>query len=160
MSKDTTEDSDDTGQSGYITSNGTGTGVIPTFTIGSSGNWSFANSPIVFTSVKPSVPDTTCGASFIRSCFPLDWDVIAVNIKYTYDEIYVDLQVRGEFDQDEMSDFWDEKMYQKESSWDPQHGETTNFKFKLGQSDGDKLKVVHQEVFDRNFIKDFENTEK
>lgn len=104
---------------------------------------------------------STKSAKFIRECFPVDWNIVSVNCQQSqYNELNISVVVKGAFDSDAMHEYWGGRMTNRDSSWSPGKEITTTFIFKTYSSSEKELEEVHKEVFDSQFIKDFENIEK
>lgn len=125
--------------SGYVTSGYTiGSGIAGIFTIGS---------PHGF------------GAQTVRECFPKEWKITSIVVSSSgYSHTTVELIVEGEYDYDTINQFWQSRLYSRSSSWSPDRGQLTNFGFNVQVSDS--LDELHKELFDEQFIKDFEEVEK
>lgn len=102
---------------------------------------------------------TGFGAQTVRECFPKEWNITSVTVTSSgYGHTSVELKVNGQYDYDAVNTFWQSRLYSRHSSWSPEGGQVTTFGYNI--QIGDDLNALHKEVFDEEFIKDFEEVDK
>jgi hypothetical protein len=88
--------------------------------------------------------------TFIKQCFPLNWDIVEMRL----DCSTLSVEVNGEYKKNSIhSDLV--PLTEWHSVWSPS-GTKTYYKIHLTSIDFEK---VHKEVFDSQFIEDFESVE-